>query len=150
MACARGIWMSDLSIRRIGAADAEACAGIVMRWMAGLDWMPSRDGRDVVETSLREGLPLREAWGIGEPLAGYISIDAEAAHIGGFYVDRPGHGLGRLLMERAKTGRDFLKLFTHAANTRAHGFYRREGFVQIGAAWMGDDGLEQITMEWRR
>jgi ribosomal protein S18 acetylase RimI-like enzyme len=57
--------------------------------------------------------------------------------------------LGKALLDYAKNGRTFLKLNSHAANTRAHAFYRREGFTQIGDPWLGDDGIDEITMEWR-
>jgi putative acetyltransferase len=141
--------MTKALIRRIDADDAPACAAIVMGWITRTNWMPAADFT-TIEDALRSGLPLREAWGISEPLQGYLSLNAQEAHIGGFYVDTPGQGLGRKLMEHVKQNRNYLKLHTHAANLRAHAFYQREGFVRAGKPWLGEDGIDEIKMEWRR
>lgn len=136
-------------LRRLGAVDAAACADIVMRWIDRTPWMKA-DDRATVETALREGSPLREAWGLGTPLKGYISLNVAEGHIGGLYVDQPGQGLGKLLLDRVKQGRDRLELNSHLPNKAAHAFYRREGFAQVGEPWPGSDGIDEITMEWQR
>lgn len=142
--------MHKAPIRKAVAEDAPACAAILNAWIDGTDWMPRMIApADLVE-ALRQGLPMREAYVIGDPVAGYLSLDPAEAHIWGFYIGTPGQGLGRDLLDKAKEGRDFLKLNSHHANLRAHAFYRREGFVQVGAPWRGDDGIDEITMEWRR
>ena len=112
--------------------------------------MPERPPLAVLEDALTKGLPTREAYVIGDPVQGYLSMEAELAHIHGFYVAKRGQGLGKALMDRAKTGRGYLRLNTHAANTRAHRFYAREGFVTTGAPCRGDDGIDEIRMEWHR
>ena len=104
---------------------------------------------DAIETALHRGLPLREAYVVGDPVAGYISIDPDQDHIWGLYIARPGEGLGKQLLDRAKRDRKYLRLNTHAANESAHRFYRREGFQQSGTPWRGDDGVDEITMEWQ-
>lgn len=136
-------------IRKATADDAEACAAILNDWIDGTDWMPRTIEAEVLVDILHEGLPKREAYVIGDPVAGYLSMDPAEAHIWGLYT-RPGRGLGKALMDRAKVGRDYLKLNSHAANEPAHRFYEREGFTQIGAPWAGSDGIDEITMEWRR
>lgn len=148
MGCARGIWMTE--IRRATVQDAPACAGIVTDWIADKDWLIGGPTAEEVATALREGLPLREAYVIGAPVAGYISIEAEENHIWALYTAAPGQGLGKALMDRAKEGRDYLRLNSHAPNVRAHAFYAREGFFQVGDAWMGNDGVKEIRMEWHR
>jgi putative acetyltransferase len=136
-------------IRRADAQDGLACATIINAWIDTTPWMPRCATPEVIQTALTQGLPLREAYVIGDPVAGYISIDPRAAHIWGFYVATPGQGFGKALMDRAKQGRTYLKLNTHAANTKAHAFYRREGFIETRGPWLGDDGIEEITMVWR-
>lgn len=136
-------------VRRAAATDARACAAIVDAWIEATPWMERSISRVELEDVLAKGLPLREAYVIGDPVAGYLSMDPEACHIWGFYVGLRGAGLGKALMDRAKEGRAFFSLNTHAANERAHRFYQREGFVQIGEAWDGDDGIKEIRMEWR-
>ncbi|MDF1726949.1 MAG: GNAT family N-acetyltransferase [Sulfitobacter sp.] len=137
-------------IRPITVDDAPACAAILVRWLAQSDWNPSNDSAEVIERALREGLPHREAWGIGDPAIAYISINAAENHIGGFYVDQPGVGIGKRLMDKAKEARDALSLNTHLANSRAQAFYRREGFVPVGEPFSGNDGIPEQRMEWRR
>lgn len=141
--------MTDAVIRRAVADDAPACAAILNGWIDETEWMPRKIDADALVLLLRKGLPMREAYVIGDPVAGYLSLEAEAAHIRGFYVGGRGKGLGRALLDHVKQGRDYPKLNSHAANTRAHAFYHREGFVQTGDPWPGDDGIDEITMEWR-
>ena len=142
------MWMTE-PIRRATAEDAPACAAIVNAWIDATPWMPRSIAAETLEQVLRDGLPLREAYVIGTPVAGYVSLEAEAHHIWGLYVARPGEGLGKALVDRAKEGRSFLRLNSHAANTAAHRFYAREGFRQVTAPWDGSDGIPEITMEWR-
>lgn len=137
-------------IRRATAEDAPACGAIVMQWIGDTDWLTNGPDGDAVTQALREGLPKREAYVIGDPVAGYLSMETERHHIWGFYVAERGRGLGRLLMNHVKQGRDYLQLNSHAPNTRAHAFYEREGFRKIGLPWPGDDGVDEIRMEWHR
>jgi len=137
-------------IRKALASDAEASAAILNAWIDETPWMPRTIAPKTLVEILREGLPRRDAFVIGDPVAGYLSLEPETAHIWGLYVARKGEGLGKALMDRAKAGRDYLKLNSHAANTAAHRFYAREGFQQVGSAWAGSDGIDEITMEWCR
>lgn len=141
--------MTDTPIRRATADDAAACAAICDGWIEETHWMPRTISRTDLEAALADGLPKREAYVIGEPVQGYLSMDPEEAHIWGFYIRPRGKGLGRALMDHVKQGRTRLQLNTHAANAAAHRFYRREGFVQVGEAWQGGDGIDEIRMEWR-
>jgi len=84
---------------------------------------------------------------IGDPVKGYLSMDPVESHIWGLYV-HPGQGFGKALMDQVKVGRKYLRLNSHAANLRAHAFYAREGFDQVGEPWLGSDGIDEITMEW--
>jgi len=149
MGCVRGISMTSHPIRRATAEDAAPCAAILSAWIDGTDWMPRTISDADLVDALRTGLPLREAYVIGAPVLGYLSLDQTVSHIWGFYVGKPGQGLGRALLNRAKENRTFLQLNTHHANTSAHRFYKREGFIQVGDPWRGDDGIDEITMEWR-
>lgn len=139
----------SLEVRRATAGDAEACARIINAWIDTTPWMPRAVSAETIEQALRDGLPKREAYVAGDPVAGYLSMDPEENHIWGLYVEKPGHGVGKVLMAAAKAGRTFLKLNTHAANHEAHRFYRREGFVPVGKPWQGNDGIDEIAMEWR-
>ncbi len=68
----------------------------------------------------------------------------------GLYTARPGSGIGKALMDRVKEERLWVQLWSHAANARAHAFYRREGFVEVGRKDNGVDGIPDIRMELHR
>lgn len=138
-----------LPIRRAATGDAPACAAIVARWLASIDWMPDPPSRGTLEAMMREAFPVREAWVAGEPVADYLSLDAGASHVRGFYVARPGGGVGRALLDHVKAGRDRLTLNTHTPNRAAQRFYAREGFVVVARDLPGDDGPTELRMEWR-
>lgn len=137
------------TVRRAVAEDGPACAAIVDAWIEATPWMPRSIDRPTLERVLTDGLPKREAYVVGDPVAGYLSMDPDESHIWGLYVARPGAGMGKALLDRAKAGRTYLRLNSHAANANAHRFYAREGFTQTGPAWDGSDGIPEITMEWR-
>jgi putative acetyltransferase len=141
--------MNDAPIRRALATDGATCAAIINHWIDTTVWMPRLVPEEVIVDALTKGFTMREAYVIGEPVTGYLSLETEISHILGFYVSQTGQGLGKALLDQVKQGWTFLKLNTHHENQRAHAFYRCEGFVQIGEPWLGDDGIDEITMEWR-
>ncbi|MGR3491247.1 MAG: GNAT family N-acetyltransferase [Shimia sp.] len=137
-------------VRRASVEDAAACAGIVHNWLESKDWLES-PGLSALTDLMTAGIPRREFWVIGAPAEGYMSIDPAEALIHGFYVARPGIGHGKALMDYAKAGRDYLQLWTHEANTAAHRFYHREGFMTVERKAEGrGDGVPELRMEWRR
>lgn len=118
--------------RRAARADLPACAQIIHAWEQVTPWMPSdrSPGVDVLAGYLNDAFDLREMWVIGSPVQGYASIDPAQDKLGALYIGVPGQGLGQRMMDRAKEGRATLWLTTHAPNTRAQAFYRREGFTK--------------------
>lgn len=137
-------------IRRASSKDAAACAAIVNDWIDAKDWLPRQHSPQALEETLRAGIPAREFWVAGDPIQGYLSFNTEERQIMGLYTARPGNGVGKALMDRVKEGRDWLQLWSHAANTKAHAFYRREGFVEVGRKERGVDGIPEIRMEWHK
>ncbi|TFL16923.1 GNAT family N-acetyltransferase [Jannaschia formosa] len=138
-------------LRRATAEDAPACAAIVRRWLDACDWMPAGPSEAELTEIMRDGFPKREAY-IAEDgeILGYLSLDPGSDHIRGLYVARPGEGVGKALVDRAKQGRDRLTLNTHMPNAAAHRFYEREGFVTLERDISGADGVAEQRMEWRR
>ena len=137
-------------IRLALAEDAGTCARIVSDWIERTPWMPRALTQDKLEAMIDEALPHREIFLIGEPAVGYLSLNPETGQIGALYLDQPGQGLGKALMDRAKQGRDYLQLWTHAPNEAAQRFYAREGFHVVEKKPKGGDGLPELRMEWRR
>ena len=139
-----------MKIKRATHDDAEICARIVCDWIARTEWIGQRFGRDEIAGMIRDALPEREIYLIGDPVEGYLSLNPRTGMIGALYVDRPGLGHGRALLERAKEGRDYLQLWTHEPNAAAHRFYEREGFQRVERNPKGGDGLAELRMEWHR
>jgi GNAT superfamily N-acetyltransferase len=143
-------------------ADVPAMARIVNDWIDATPWMLRDLPAEEIEVSIAKGLAQREMWVIGAPAAGYISVEAEIAHVWGFYCAEPGKGVGKRLLDRAKEGRDFLSLNTHMPNVAAQRFYAREGFVPVGdvdpapvstvaeTPERTPTGIRELRMEWRR
>ena len=141
-----------MSLRQADVADAGACAAIVRGWLDGLAWMPDAEKPSVEDLTgiIAEGIPQRDFWVIGEPVAGYLSFNVEEHLIAGLYTAVPGSGHGKALVDRVKEGRDFVQLWTHEPNEAAHRFYHREGFVTVERKAEGrGDGVPELRMEWR-
>lgn len=85
-------------------------------------------------------------------ILGFLSRDKRKVHA--LYVSHyaRGQGVGKALLDHAKTASDSLSLYTFQNNTGAQRFYLREGFAEIfrtdGAG--NDEGLPDICYEWRR
>ena len=142
--------MTDKPIRRATPDDAAVCARIVNDWIDRTDWMPRVISAEDIAGLISAAFPDREIWLIGDPVEGYLSLNPDNAQIGALYLDRPGQGLGKALLDRAKSGRDYLQLWTHEPNGSAQRFYHREGFEVVWRNQMGDDNLPELRMEWRR
>ncbi len=138
------------AIRRAEPRDVPAMTAIVEGWLATVPWNRGAPPPGGFAAAFAEALPIREIWVAGDPAEGYLSLDPVAGHIHGFYVARPGHGIGRALLDHVKAGRDRLTLNTHAPNQAAHRFYEREGFHVVERDLPGTDGVPELRMEWRR
>ena len=137
-------------IRRATPDDAAACAAVVHGWVTGTSWMPARFSLGELEGMIRNGLPIREIYVVGDPVAGYLSFNPENNQVVGLYTNAPGRGLGKALMDHVKAQNDYLQLWTHEPNTAAHRFYDREGFCRVERNPEGGDGLPELRMEWMR
>ena len=137
-------------LRLAKSSDAPICAAIVNSWIDNTKWMPRIHSPDLVTQMIKDGIPIREFWVIGDPVLGYLSFNVEAQQIMGLYVARPGIGLGRALLEQVKLGKSYIKLWSHSANTAAHRFYLREGFKISAEEKIGGDGIKEICFEWVR
>lgn len=137
--------------RPAAPGDVPAIAAIVNGWIDATPWLPRAHPSAMIEGFVRDAFGRRELWVIGEPLAGYLSLDPETCRIHGLYCARTGAGIGRSLLDRARCGRGFLTLNTHELNRDAQRFYRREGFVAVGRVEPEPpETVAEIVMEWRR
>ncbi|MEM9854795.1 MAG: GNAT family N-acetyltransferase [Pseudomonadota bacterium] len=137
--------------RRANALDAPACAAIVHGWVSDQPWLvAAQPSLGELTEMIAKGIPEREFWIIGAPVAGYLSLKEDEAMIAGLYTAIPGSGAGKRLLDKVKTGRTYLQLWTHEPNDAAHRFYVREGFAFVERKAEGrGDSVAELRMEWR-
>jgi ribosomal protein S18 acetylase RimI-like enzyme len=135
-------------------ADAPAIAAILSDWIDATPWMPrvhthAEDrgfGRMLVDKGWTH--VVREE---GEAV-GFLSRDRAEVHA--LYVagTARGRGVGKSLLDQAKSAAPLLQLYTFEANRPAQRFYLREGFVEIGRTdgAGNDEHLPDIRYEWRQ
>lgn len=139
------------AIRAATLADMPACARIVHDWERASGYIHDTPDVATLTGHLTQAFPAREIHVVGDPVAGYLSVDPAEGKIGALYLTRAGQGTGKRLMDLAKTGRDRLWLTVYAPNTRAQTFYRREGFVETARLDADRDGAPRmLRMDWTR
>lgn len=130
--------------------DANTCADILNAWIDTRDWMPRVHSEEGVRAFYRDFVFVeRQVWVVGDPVAGFLAMDQAGAMVTALYVATPGRGIGKTLLDNAKSGRDRLELWTFVANEAARRFYAREGFVEVRQT-PGDneEGLPDVLLRW--
>ena len=97
---------------------------------------------------IRNAIPLREVWVIGQPINGYISYNPDLLQISALYVIRRDEGIGKILLDQVKSDCKYLQLWSHEINNSAHKFYKREGFQLKNRKDRGSDGVPELQFEW--
>ena len=136
------------TLRRATIDDASACALIVDDWIEKTVEMPRLFDKHQLTEIIRNAIPLREVWVIGQPFNGYISYNPDLLQVSALYVNKRGKGLGRILLDRLKSDYKYLQLSSHEFNNSAHNFYRREGFQFKNRKDLGSDGIPELQFEW--
>lgn len=140
-------------IRAAQPLDAGAAGTILSEFVDTTPWMPrvhtrAEDLRHMDQMIARDWVHVICDAGV----AGFIARDRDMVHA--LYVSggRRGAGLGKALLDHAKTQTDRLTLWTFQANDGARRFYDREGFTEIartdGAG--NDEGLPDLQLHWER
>lgn len=140
-------------IRRMGEGDMEAVAAI---WLDA-----NREAHDFIPASywlghfeeVRTALAQAEVWVFEAEARAEISgfIGLQEDYIAGILVRREARsgGVGRQLLDHVKAGRRQLRLQVYRKNSRAAGFYRREGFRVLEEGVDPETGEAELLMEWR-
>ena len=141
---------TQIALRRGRPEDAPACAAILNAWIDDRDWMPRvHTPREVAAFYADVVFVEREVWLAGDPVAGFMALDPLSHRVTALYVSRPGQGIGKALLDRAKAGRRSLELWTFVANGGARRFYRREGFREIRQTpGHNEEGLPDVLCRW--
>ena len=150
MACARGMKMSEIEVRRAQESDVPKIAKIVNTWIDQTDWFPRVYPAQEIQKMVQENFSKRVIWVSGEPVSGYLSFDPETSKVIGLYCDESGKGGGKALLDQAREGRDRVWLTVHEPNTRAQKFYQREGFEEVSRYDPEPpETVREIRMEWQ-
>ncbi len=136
------------TLRRAIIDDASACALIVDDWIEKTVEMPRLFDKHKLTEMIRNAIPLREVWVIGQPINGYISYNPDLLQISALYVIRRGEGIGKILLDQVKSDCKYLQLWSHEINNLAHKFYKREGFQLKNRKDRGSDGIPELQIKW--
>lgn len=112
--------------------------------------MPRVHPADDLERHYRECVfPNREVWLSGNPVDGYIALDLDEAMVTSLFVGPKGRGIGKHLLDHAKTRLSHMTLWTFLANTKARRFYAREGFREVARSdGDNEERLPDILLHW--
>ena len=127
-------------------ADAVACAKIIREWGAETQWMSPLDDLQPMADSWRDLLGSDTAW-VAETEARVVGFCVrEADNITGLYVASGSRnsGIGKALLDLAKSNRESITVWAYEKNERARKFYRREGFVEVGRELDEEDERSEL------
>lgn len=140
------------ALRPARSTDAGATGQILYRFAREHDWMPEL--HSCAETIAFCGQMIDAGWVIVAEteagVVGFLSLNGNKIH--SLYLAEPARrqGIGRQLLERAKSGQTSLSLFAFQANADACRFYERNGFAEVarsdGAG--NDENLPDIKYVW--
>ena len=135
-------------LRRATIDDASACALIIDDWIEKTEEILQFFYKHQLTEMIRDAIPLRDVWVIGQPINGYISYNPDLLQVTALYVNKRGEGLGKMLLDQLKSDHKYLQLWSHEFNKSAHNFYRREGFQFKNRKDRGSDGIPELQFEW--
>jgi len=134
-------------------ADAGPLARILADWIDETDWMPDihtpeEDCRFLTGLIDRCDVVTVRNW---RGLLGFIARDGIMIHALYLAPRARGRGLGKRLLDIAKSRSDQLELWSFQSNTGARAFYAREGFSEVemtdGAG--NDEKVPDVRLIWQ-
>lgn len=139
-------------IRPFLQQDADAVMDLWLR--ANLEahaFVPQSRWREA-EPQVRQAIARAEVyvWEEEGGLQGFLGLSGD--YVAGLFVraEARSRGVGRLLLERAKAGRESLSLDVYQKNEGAVRFYLREGFSVRETRREESTGETEYRMVWRR
>lgn len=140
-------------IRPYHPTDSDAVLDLWLRAsILAHDFVPESFWREQLPAMRELYLPQAETLVLEEKgqVLGFASLHEQ--RLAALFVspDAQGRGLGRRLLDDAKSRRDSLELGVYRANARAVAFYRAGGFVTLNETRDPHTGQPELTMHWSR
>lgn len=143
-------------VRRATIADLPFCAAIINDYLDTTTWLPRVVDRKSIEDMFGADLLDKRTIFVvedGGEIVGYLSMDHDAGFIPAVYLrpDARGNGLGKALLDAAKTARpQGFELTVFEPNSDALRFYKREALVEIpeGRNTETPEGVATLLMRW--
>ena len=140
-----------MRLRPATSEDAPALARILGDWVRETGWMPVLHTREEDLGFVRlmiDGMQVTVAEE-GSPL-GFLALDGDQVQAFQVAGEARGRGVGRALLDHAKSRSRHLALWVFDANVRAVAFYAREGFrvAQRTDGLHNEEGLPDLRMIW--
>ncbi|MDG2340376.1 MAG: GNAT family N-acetyltransferase [Paracoccaceae bacterium] len=141
-------------IRSARSTDAGKIGTILSEFIDTTEWMPRIHTR--AEDIGFCGSMIDRGWvSVADDdgmLKGFLAKDGDEVNC--LYVSNlaQGNGVGKTLLDHAKTGSDRLELWTFQANQGARRFYGREGFAEVEKTdgQRNDENLPDVFLAWER
>jgi len=127
------------------------CAAMVNDWIDGTVWHPRVHPPEDVERYNGEVVwTEQEVLVAGNPPKAFIALDSED-YLTALYANQLRRGIGRALMEAARSPRDALHPWTHVPNTAAQAFYPHMGFKEVRRTdGDNEERVPDILYRWSR
>jgi GNAT superfamily N-acetyltransferase len=146
--------ITDLILERAIPDDAEPLAAIMTSWIRETPWKPelhSEAGNVRFLGRLIDTTTVLVARRKGKA-CGFLSLEGE--EIPAFYLaaETRGRGIGKALLNKAKSQTPTLELWAFQANEGARRFYAREGFreVKLTDGATNEEKLPDVRCVWER
>nr|WP_254899045.1 GNAT family N-acetyltransferase [Thalassococcus arenae] len=141
-------------MRAAHPTDAGAVGAILSEFIDDTDWMPRIHTR--AEDLAHAGTLIDRGWvtvaEVDGAVAAFLARDRATIHALYVTAVRQNRGLGKALLDAAKSEAPALQLWTFQSNNGAIRFYRREGFAEVERTdgRGNDEGLPDIRFHWRK
>ncbi len=140
-------------LRPAKSTDAGKVGAILSEFIDTTDWMPRIHTR--AEDVSFCATMIDRGWvtvAQGDAVHGFLAQDGDEVNC--LYVanDVQGQGIGKALLDHAKSTADRLELWTFQANGGARRFYNREGFDEsdLTDGQRNDEKLPDVFLVWER
>ncbi len=142
-----------VALRPARSTDAGKLGQMITDAVAAKPWKPRL--HTGAEDIAHAGQMIDKGWvtvAENDLLMGFVARDNAFIHALFIHEDARNQGVGKALIDDAKSQSNRLDLWTFVENRGARRFYKREGFAEVerGDGSQNDEGLPEIHFRWER